>query len=359
MTSQVVVAQVLLFFIILLLRSLACWARLDAAVILPHGDFAYDPLLVDVPVERRAATRIAAASRRVGHLFLHEHVDPEVIFLITPHGIALSHDFGVYLGEKAWGYADIGADLHRPNSTQYRVSLPDPIALAPVLAQDLLDYIIEESSTGRNMNVTGIKTSADESQNMPLQWAEVIPLLLVLDDDNKNIGTTTTQTATIPSAPVQRQHIIWSQPLRRFGEYEGADMVKELLRLGQTLFDWMEQRPERMAVLVSADLSHTHRKDGPYGYSATSQPFDDFIGKWAHKDPCRNAKVLLEQATTLQPTALSCGYTGMVMLHGMLCGEDRRQLDRCWVSKVLVDKNVTYYGMMAAMIKRVDKVKAE
>lgn len=279
--------------------------------------------------------------------------------MITPHGIALSHDFGVYLGEKAWGYADIGADLHRPNATQYRVSLPAPIALAPVLALDLLDYIIEESSTGRNMNVTGIKTSADESQNMPLQWAEVIPLLLVLDDDNKNNGRRTTQTATIPSAPVQRQHIIWSQPLRRFGDYQGADMVEELLRLGQTLFDWMEQRPERLAVLVSADLSHTHRKDGPYGYSATSQPFDDFIGQWARKDPCRNGKVLLQQATALQPTALSCGYTGMVMLHGMLCGENGRRLDRSWVSKVLVDKNVTYYGMMAAMIKRVEEVETE
>ena len=137
-------------------------------------------------------------------------------------------------------------------------------------------------------------------------------------------------------------------------------MVDELLHAGQLLFHWIEQRPERMAVLVSADLSHTHRADGPYGYSAASQPFDDAIQQaWRHGDPCRRqaAEALLQRATALQPQALSCGYTGMVLLHGLLCGRRgslRTRTTPRWVSTVLVDKNVTYYGMMAAMMKRVD-----
>ena len=357
MTIPAVQKTLLLCLLLLLvLMTRQCLARMEAAVILPHGDFAYDPLLVDEPAERRAATRIATASRRVGHHFLHQTINPDIIFLITPHGIALTHDFGLYLGQKAWGYADIGVDLHhRPNATKpYRVTLPTPIPLAPTLVQDLLDkYMV-------GMNVTGIKTSADESQPMNLQWAEVIPLLLV----NASKHHTTTRCNST------RQYIIWSQPLRRFGDFEGADMVEELIRLGQAIFDWMEQRPERFAVLVSADLSHTHRADGPYGYAAASQRFDDYIHKWARYDPCHDARALLEHATALQPQALSCGYTGMVLLHGMLCGAGTSTGDlttsvppqmmtkrhgNTWISRVLVDKNVTYYGMMAAMFRRVDQ----
>eukprot|EP00977_Amphora_coffeiformis_P005867 scaffold1230_cov166-Amphora_coffeaeformis.AAC.10 len=303
-------------------------ARLEAAAILPHGDFAYDPFLVDDPKEHKAAKRIAKESRRVGKNFLDEYINPDVLFLVTPHGIALSHDFVIYLGKTASGYADIGTDLHRPNST-YRVGLPT-ISLDPDMALDLLQNL-------KHANVTGIKAYADDSQDTPLQWAEVIPLLFV--------NTTN----------VQRRHLIWSQPLRRFGAAEGTDLVNELLQLGRKLFTWMENRPERVAVLISADLSHTHRANGPYGYSATSQPFDNSIHSWA-TSPCRNAKALLQHATKLQPRALSCGYTGMVLLHGILCGQ-RHAAN--WDSVVFVNQNVTYYGMMAAFMTRVRKNGAE
>ena len=31
---------------------------------------------------------------------------------------------------------------------------------------------------------------------------------------------------------------------------------------------------EKVAVVISADLAHTHLKTGPYGYSNASEPFD-------------------------------------------------------------------------------------
>ena len=31
---------------------------------------------------------------------------------------------------------------------------------------------------------------------------------------------------------------------------------------------------ERVVVVISADLAHTHLSSGPYGYSNTSEPFD-------------------------------------------------------------------------------------
>lgn len=44
--------------------------------------------------------------------------------------------------------------------------------------------------------------------------------------------------------------------------------------LGAQLYKSLEAREERVVVIVSADLAHTHSTDGPYGYSNASEPFD-------------------------------------------------------------------------------------
>lgn len=36
---------------------------------------------------------------------------------------------------------------------------------------------------------------------------------------------------------------------------------------------------ERVVVVISADLAHTHSADGPYGYSPAAQPFDRACGR--------------------------------------------------------------------------------
>jgi aromatic ring-opening dioxygenase LigB subunit len=124
-------------------------------------------------------------------------------------------------------------------------------------------------------------------------------------------------------------------------------MVDELLHLGRRLFQWMEGQPlVRWGVLVSADLAHTHRADGPYGYSEAAVPFDAAIGRWA-QNPCVHGRALLDRAAHLQPAALSCGFTGMVLLHGMMCGPLTQ-----WHTQVLANQNVTYYGMMATVLQR-------
>ena len=84
----------------------------------------------------------------------------------------------------------------------------------------------------------------------------------------------------------------------------------------------MERRPERIAVVVSGNMSHTHEAEGPYGYSNASAPFDKAVGKWALSEvlcgkDARNE--LLQLVTLLQDDAMSCGFTGFIMLHGMLC----------------------------------------
>jgi aromatic ring-opening dioxygenase LigB subunit len=256
--------------------------------------------------------------------------------------------------------------------------------MAPHMAHHLTTYLRQFH---HHTNVSGIQVSADDTQDTPLAWAEVIPLVFINETSFHN-----TDTPTI-------QHIFWSQPLRRFDKpWYGTNMVTELLQLGQQLFTWMEEettvekedKDKRIAVVVSADLAHTHRHDGPYGYSPAAQPFDHAIQQWLQYNPCSNAHQLLQIATTLQPQALSCGYTGLVLFHGMLCGGDdttttttttagggtsssnagttsssnRRTTSSSssssavpplWKSHVVAMENVTYYGMIAAGIQRNDE----
>lgn len=95
-------------------------AELVGAAVLPHGDFAYDPTLLN-GTNRSTAERVRAASlsaaRHVGSLA------PEVVVLVTPHGVALGRDFVLYANSAADGYAAIGADLHDPARPGYQVPL--------------------------------------------------------------------------------------------------------------------------------------------------------------------------------------------------------------------------------------------
>jgi MEMO1 family protein len=144
-----------------------------------------------------------------------------------------------------------------------------------------------------------------------------------------------------------RSHVFWTYPLRRFND--SVSMIPELLDIGHRLGNWLDSLLEDVAIVISGDLSHRHRADGPYGYSNTSKPMDEALGKWA-SDPCKNANDLLETAAGLQNEALSCGFTGFVLLHGILCPSWFHH-DR-WTSKVLVNQNATYFGMMVAQFER-------
>jgi aromatic ring-opening dioxygenase LigB subunit len=308
-------------------------AVLVGTILLPHGDFAYDPTLFPVSTrERRISKELALASRQAGRWLL-EQAKPDVIFLSTPHGIKLDTDFGIYMSPKGSGYATIGNDLYNNKTSRlYNVSLN--VELAPELSQELLE-LLQRNDPEYN-NVSGIY-SYDDGSSMPLNWGEIIPLLLL-----PNISSSTTR----------RRHLIWSYPHRRYDH--SPEMVPELLNLGAQIAQWAHERPERIGVIVSGDLSHTHQGRGPYGYSNASVPFDAAIGQWAATSTAccspESSTALLEQAKRLQPRALSCGFTGYVLWQGMMCASSfSSNIAQKYESQVFANHNVTYYGMMAAI----------
>ena len=319
----------------------------------PHGDFAWDPTLVDTVMNENdnddddatkqqqkrqrheAAHAIAQAAREAGQ-WLADEIQPDVVFLSTPHGISVETNFGLYLGSnpQAAGSARIGQDLvnainQSSSSSSSRIPYDITVDAIPIqrnLSNDLLTYLLQQQDNNQaTINVTGLYVAPDVYIPIPLFWAEVIPLLLIPRQQQQ-------QESTLPPP----HYMIWSHPHRRYTQ--AIDMVPELLQMGQEIATWMDTTNDdiRFAVVISGDLAHTHESTGPYGYAPEAAWLDQALGYWAggeknnhdtgkiRNDLCTNPQrqhALLETARLLQPKGMSCGYTGMVLLHGMLCGQ--------------------------------------
>ena len=115
-------------------------------------------------------------------------------------------------------------------------------------------------------------------------------------------------------------------------------MVPELLDLGGALFDFFDALAETVVVVVSGDLAHTHLASGPYGFSPAAAPYDAHIADWAGSLD----RAALDAATAYADDAKSCGYTGAVLLHGLLHGTS-------FAPRLLAGPSApTYYGMLVA-----------
>lgn len=128
-------------------------------------------------------------------------------------------------------------------------------------------------------------------------------------------------------------------------------MIPELLKVGAHLRGLFDALPSRVAMVISSDLAHTHLASGPYGYSAAAEPFDIACGQWGSS---LAPTPLLVTAAGLVDKALSCGFTGLVMMHGALqeppLVPKRPGSAGAWNSTLLANAHPTYYGMMVTTV---------
>jgi hypothetical protein len=325
-------------------------------ILLPHGDFAYDPTFCQTRSrEREVADNLAFASRTAARWIIDQH--PDIVLLTTPHGLQLDYDYGIYHGRKGSGQVMLGQDLmpdgdqtnpcNSANRSPYNISLDEIDLVGESISNDLLQWLQP------NYRVSAIYSPNDDTP-IPLFGGELIPLLLLLQQSNQ--ANLSLQSLQLPFQP-----LIWTFPHRRY--QHSPEMVPELLAMGADMMTWIRQRPERIAVVVSGDLAHTHLSNGPYGYSNTSAIYDTAIKTWLStstgttNDPCSPAaeQALLEHARSLQQSALSCGFTGYVLWHGMMrChGNNLKDVTPRFRTKLLAFGNVTYYGMCSGLVEEI------
>ena len=268
------------------------------AFILPHGSMILDPKKNGIS---KQAIMLHDEMKKVGKIV--KQLTPDIIFLTTPHSVALSHDYGIYLNKNASGTAEWNGE--------YREFCID-IRLNQELSSKILNFLREKKSA-----VQGISAySADV--NFPLQWGEVVPLWFFKDRQ------------------LNLEYIILSQPLRRF-EYTKS-MILESISLGYNLKKFFESIDKRVVLTISADLSHTHEKEGPYGFSEEAETFDRMIQDWATS---LNSEILTDEIVPILDKAKCCGLMGFAILQGMI-GNDN------FTPNVLIRETPSYYGMMVA-----------
>ncbi|XP_078689939.1 uncharacterized protein LOC144921127 isoform X1 [Branchiostoma floridae x Branchiostoma belcheri] len=284
--------------------------KVVGAFVLPHGGIALDPSHFNTTNQTalQQAWQIHNAAQKVGRLI--NSLRPDLLFLSTPHGVADLTNFLFYLNPKGYGSADTDNCACPPCC--YNVS----VDIDSAMSETLVETLQREDLKISGLSAFGPPGGADDP--FPLRWAEVIPLHFI-----SSLNTTSVA--------------VLSHPSRRYNH--SVAMVPELLRLGKSLYKSLEASRQRVVVVVSADLAHTHSADGPYGFSPAAQPFDQACGEWAST---LDATPLLVNATSLVDEALSCGYTGLVMLHAIL------STSSTWRPTLLVNHHPSYYGMMVA-----------
>ena len=204
-----------------------CATRIIGAAILPHGDFAFDPSLLHHKI---GAERLHSACQSVADWITNE-MEPDVIFLTTPHGLKLNHNFLIYENDFETGDAFVGDDLHDAAIKPHKLHLN--ISTHKALARKVVRLL---SAYGNN--VEGL-SSFGKRASLPLKWAEIIPI--------------------------------------KYLDYIGA-----LLLNGNSLWNILDQEEMDIMLLVSADLAHTHfdAHNMPYGQCECAQRFDDAVSEW-------------------------------------------------------------------------------
>ena len=301
---------------------------LVAAAILPHGDFVYDPSLLKSDDEaRREAQKLQTAAEDVASGLCS--LDLDTLIIITPHGLSAEEDMVVYLGDCGSGYAEIGRDVTDGTAEPYIVPCKD------VRLDDELSKALWRDLRNQGCAITGL-TSFGGYEDVPLRYGEIIPLSFVRQSLRKEGKGRDCSKKKDPSC------VIISLPNRRY--QHGSEMVEEMVEFGSKLYGSLGRifAKERVAILVSADLAHTHAEDGPYGFSPAADPFDNACCKWA---ATLDEKPLLHDARQLLDDAKSCGYLGLVVLHGVL------NQGRDW------DCQLGYYGMMVSLVLSADRKK--
>lgn len=298
---------------------------LVGGAVLPHGDFAFDPnILEGVGSPETMAQAKALHEGSVEAANFIAGLNPDVILLTSPHGLQASWDWGFYANSHLKGRAVVGRDTEesygKGGFAKYNVDL-DALG-SPDLASELVDGLADAGH-----NATLLKGWGDAIAE-ELHWGEVLPLELV-----RRAGKGKLPPVIVAGLPSSRYNYSSSiaAGVQQMGEQLGHLLAKDQSR--------------RVAMVVSTDLAHRHWANISFGFSPDSDPFEQQMGEWGAS---LSEQALVGPATlSIVDHIYSCGYLGMVLLHGALSSSGHS-----WKTHLTGKPSAPiYYGMMASFVE--------
>ncbi|KAJ3037173.1 hypothetical protein HDV00_001984 [Rhizophlyctis rosea] len=131
------------------------------------------------------------------------------------------------------------------------------------------------------------------------------------------------------------------------------ERIEDNLLFGQHLHRFLAYQHQRVAVVLSGDLAHTHATNCAEALylpdpswklpvSDAAAVFDAMVEKWAQT---LNRDFLTKDAGALVSKAISCGFDGFVVLQGLMEREGLKHFE----SQIFARHRPSYFGMMAAV----------
>jgi len=196
-----------------------------------------------------------------------EASQPDVIVVLTPHGIYIDDQITVGFMEFASGELD-------------------GLEISASIDQDLTAAWAYEGSE-RDVPFAPVQMK-DPDKPFPLDWGVTIPYALL-----------TQHTGNLP--------LVVACP--------GRSVSREaLVEAGTALIAASESEQKRIALIVSADQGHGHAADGPYGFTPISAEYDAAMIAAVTED---NLEVLLTWDEEWPDTALADSYWQTLTLIGV------------------------------------------
>ncbi len=206
--------------------------------IAPHGN-----IIPGAPGSEQCAAT-TAAMREIGRRL--DTLRPDVVVVVTPHGVRVDGFMAVSLSERASGTLEEPIVVHGESRT---VSVE--LTVDRALGQDLL-----AASAEAGVPAVGVHFGATSGPHdcYPLDWGAIVPLWF--------LGA---QFADPPSIVV----VVPSRLLP----------LDALVRFGHAVANVTERSTRRVALVASADQAHAHHADGPYGFDSSAAEFDNWMAE--------------------------------------------------------------------------------
>ncbi|MGC9175046.1 MAG: extradiol dioxygenase [Thermoprotei archaeon] len=251
----------------------------------PHGD----ELLMPKDAESEKLSNAMKALAEV-----RDKVEIDTWVAVTPHNVRISDHFAVLTSENFQGEID-----------RKKVTVKNDLELA---------HAIASKARSLALPVVEVNFGALEGPQsvIPLDWGTTIPLSFLY----------------------RGEKLVIVGPARQIGR-------SELLSFGRALGEECSRIERSIGVLISADNAHTHRADGPYGFSQAAKVYDELVIR-AFKE--RDLSMIAEANDDLIDAAKPDSFWQFMVMLGIL---QVVPMEPVFLAYGLP----SYYGMLVAYFK--------
>ncbi len=263
------------------------------ACIAPHGDLAIPDACP--PGTRDLASATQAGMAALGRRF--DAADPDVVVVLTPHGIHVDGHLAVVIAGRTSGTLD--------EAPAISLDLPVDRGLAMALVQEM---------GAAGIPAVGVSYGGNDPAEavMPLDWGSLIPLWYL--GGRRDPPVPVVIVAPARDLPID-VHVAAGTAIARAIAADGR----------------------RVALVASADQAHAHLADGPYGFDPAARTFDETVAAILREG---RLGALRDLDPALIESAKPDSWWQMLMLLGAI-GET-------WRPELLSYEVPTYYGMLCA-----------